>query len=183
MNIFFLDEDPKKAAIAHGDKHCNKMILETAQMLSTAHHLCNTFEYAEKHQLYKSAFQNHPCTRWVRAAQENYVWAHHLLYHLCSEFKFRRKKIHATTRLLLPLCEVPPFIAEKWRTPVAQAMPEEFKDKNPVIAYRQYYRYKVEQGKVDYNWGRESPDWLEKEQPVKKCRIVTGFVEGEYPNG
>lgn len=37
MNIFFLDYDPAKCAIYHVDKHVVKMIVEYAQLLSTAH--------------------------------------------------------------------------------------------------------------------------------------------------
>ena len=37
MNIFILDQIPKKAAEYHCDKHVVKMILESAQMKSTAH--------------------------------------------------------------------------------------------------------------------------------------------------
>ena len=37
MNIFYLDSDPIICAKMHNDKHCVKMILESAQMLSTAH--------------------------------------------------------------------------------------------------------------------------------------------------
>ena len=37
MNIFYLDPRPDTAAEMHCDKHCVKMILEYAQMLSTAH--------------------------------------------------------------------------------------------------------------------------------------------------
>lgn len=37
MNIFYLSEDPKQAAEWMVDKHVVKMILETAQILSTAH--------------------------------------------------------------------------------------------------------------------------------------------------
>jgi len=36
MNIFFLDRDPYKAALALCDKHVPKMLLESTQMLSTA---------------------------------------------------------------------------------------------------------------------------------------------------
>ena len=36
MNIFFLDENPQKAAQSLCDKHVVKMVLETAQMCSTA---------------------------------------------------------------------------------------------------------------------------------------------------
>ncbi len=32
MNIFYLNKDPKIAAIEHNDKHCVKMILEYAQI-------------------------------------------------------------------------------------------------------------------------------------------------------
>jgi len=39
VNVFFLDFDPVKAAQYHCDKHVVKMILETAQLLSTAWHV------------------------------------------------------------------------------------------------------------------------------------------------
>ena len=37
MNIFILSINPKEAAQAHGDKHVIKMILESCQMLYSAH--------------------------------------------------------------------------------------------------------------------------------------------------
>ncbi len=37
MNIFYRDNSPALAAKYHNDKHVVKMILESAQMLSTAH--------------------------------------------------------------------------------------------------------------------------------------------------
>ena len=59
MNIFFLDKNPHVAAIRQCDKHVVKMVLETAQMLSTA---------ARRHEKdlgYKSAYPNHPMILWV----------------------------------------------------------------------------------------------------------------------
>jgi hypothetical protein len=44
MNIFFLDKNPKLAAQMQCDKHVVKMILETAQMLSTAHRILDGHE-------------------------------------------------------------------------------------------------------------------------------------------
>ena len=38
MNIFYLDKNPYKAAELQYNKHVVKMILESAQMLCTAHH-------------------------------------------------------------------------------------------------------------------------------------------------
>jgi hypothetical protein len=45
MNIFVLSKYPRLAAEMHCDKHCVKMILETAQMLSTAHRVYNIAEW------------------------------------------------------------------------------------------------------------------------------------------
>ena len=39
MNIFVLDDNPITAAKQHCDKHVVKMIIESAQMLSTAHRM------------------------------------------------------------------------------------------------------------------------------------------------
>ena len=47
MNRFVLDQDPLKAAAYHCDKHVVKMILEEAQMLSTAHRILDGDEYVD----------------------------------------------------------------------------------------------------------------------------------------
>lgn len=39
VNVFYLDHDPSVAARSHCDRHVVKMILETAQLLSTAWHV------------------------------------------------------------------------------------------------------------------------------------------------
>ena len=39
MNVFVLDKDPVKAVVQQCDKHIVKMILESAQMLSTSHRM------------------------------------------------------------------------------------------------------------------------------------------------
>ena len=39
MNIFYLHNDPEISAKMHCDKHVVKMIIEYAQMLSTAHRM------------------------------------------------------------------------------------------------------------------------------------------------
>lgn len=48
MNIFYLDSDPKLAAQQICNVHVNKMIIESCQMLSTAHHILNG--HKENHQ-------------------------------------------------------------------------------------------------------------------------------------
>ena len=67
MNIFFLDKTPKFSAQYLCDKHIPKMLLESAQMLSTAvrkyEEETNTEPLSEP--IYKSAYPNHPMTKWV----------------------------------------------------------------------------------------------------------------------
>ena len=45
MNIFALDECPVKSAEMACDKHCVKMIIEYAQLMSTAHRMLDGLEY------------------------------------------------------------------------------------------------------------------------------------------
>jgi hypothetical protein len=71
MNIFVTDPDPVISAQTLCDKHVVKMVLESAQMLSTAWREYSS-EYADEHELYKTAHLNHPCSIWVRLARENY---------------------------------------------------------------------------------------------------------------
>ena len=60
MNIFHLHKDPKICAEYHCDKHVVKMILETAQMLSTA---INEHSMGiAQDRLYKPAYPKHPMT-------------------------------------------------------------------------------------------------------------------------
>ena len=74
MNIFHLDEDPETCAVYHCDKHVVKMILETAQMLSTAWRQSDNPPAS----VYKEAYLNHPMTKWVRETQYNYMWTYEL---------------------------------------------------------------------------------------------------------
>ena len=59
MNIFYLSEGPVDAASSQGDKHVVKMILESAQMLCTAHHACPS-DAQRPEKFYKQAHLNHP---------------------------------------------------------------------------------------------------------------------------
>ena len=51
MNIFYLDNDPKVAAEMHCDKHVVKMLVEYAQILSTAHRMVDGEKYIGKSKL------------------------------------------------------------------------------------------------------------------------------------
>lgn len=157
MNIFYLSNDPIESARFHVDRHVVKMILESAQLLSTAHYVLD----GPKFGLYKPTHKNHPCAKWVRDTIYNYCWLYDLFCALCDEYEFRYNKIHKTSKLKNVLKYPPKALIESGKiylTPPAQAMPFEYQNSNPIIAYRNYYRY----GKKHLHkyTKREIPDWL-----------------------
>lgn len=139
MNLFVLDTDPYKAAQYHCDKHVVKMILETAQMLSTAHRELDGDENVDP-TFYRKTHKNHPSAKWIRETNNNYTWAWCLLEGLCKEYTFRYGKIHATeNKLLSKLYRLPNKIEVGYKTLQPQCMPDEFKCYDVVQAYRNYY--------------------------------------------
>ena len=176
MNLFVLDENPREAAAAHSDVHVRKMVIETAQMLSTAHRILdspgktwnsetNRFDWRLGNQtfdraLYRVTHLRHPCNLWVRECSGNYLWAMVLFIALAEEFETRYGKPHATEVRVMPYLEsLPRGIAMGSRTEFVTAMPDEYVvPDDPVESYRNYYRH----GKTHvHGWktGRV-PAWL-----------------------
>lgn len=158
MNVFVLDLDIKKCASYHCDKHIVKMILEYAQLLSTAHRVLDGKQktilsksgrkqkiwvledkISEKN-LYQAVSVNHPCGIWVRQSKANYTWLHTLLTECLFEYYDRYEKEHKTSRILLDLFPAPNNIPDGPLSEFPQAMPDECKVVgDPVKAYRNYY--------------------------------------------
>ena len=92
MNIFFLHTDPQWAANALCDKHVPKMLLESAQMLSTAVHQHQG--NIDSDNLYKKAYPNHPMTKWVGFNRDCFRWALENAVFISQEYCKRFKKLH-----------------------------------------------------------------------------------------
>ena len=154
MNIFVLDRDPRQAARYLCDKHVVKMILESAQLLSTAHRIVDS---PLSDRVYKKTHQNHPCAIWARESSENYTWLWNHLDEMCLEYTNRYSKVHKVvwSGLLETLSFCPTVCGSL--TPFAQAMPDEFRRaSDPVGAYRSYYLVK----KHDIaRWRKNPPEW------------------------
>ncbi len=176
MNIFYLHEDPRQCAVWMVDKHVVKMILETAQLLSTAHRLLDGTEsidtssgrkkrvYALSDErdavLYSATHANHPSAVWARQSVENYNWLVDHLFALSDEYTYRYGKTHLTiTKLGVPIAS-PPLNLKEWdMTPMPSCMDEQYKiGEDPIANYRNYYKY----GKASmHSWKkREAPDWI-----------------------
>ena len=133
MNIFILDNDPKLSAQLQCDKHCVKMILESAQML------CSAFPQGDAP--YKRTHFNHPCSKWIRDSVDNYEWLLTHAYALMEEYLYRYGKIHKSLDAIA-YCDDNYHklnLPDIGLTEFAQAMPEEYKNKDAVKAYQTYY--------------------------------------------
>jgi len=181
MNIFVLHEDPVIAAEMHCDKHCNKMIVEHAQMLATAYYstlgISRKKEIPDKQEAVNEMFRgwprkhidgsehhyaithvNHPCTVWTRHSKENFEWLLNCTDALCTEFQIRWKHQPSIKKIIDWMRENPPKLPPLGLTPFAQAMPDCFKSKTATEAYRQYYAMKTTYMKLEWRY-TETPEW------------------------
>jgi hypothetical protein len=139
VNIFYLHADPRVAARYHNDKHVVKMILESAQMLSTAH---RELDDDVDDILYRSTHKNHPSTKWARENITNYMWLYFLFEALCDEYTHRYGKVHLTDQKLRDVLQHSPknISPDSSFTQPPQCMPEGYKiEGNSIEAYRNYY--------------------------------------------
>ena len=159
MNIFYLDKRPDDAAEMHCDKHCVKMILEYAQMLSTAHRILD--EDLVHPDLYKIAHKNHPSTIWTRSSKQHYDWLFRLFKMLSVEYTLRYGKFHKSWKKLNDILKsAPKNIKDNgWEDP-PQCMPDHCKDKDVIKAYRNYYIKEKNSFSV-WKYTAE-PDWFSK---------------------
>lgn len=177
MNIFYLNHNPEICARNCCDKHCVKMILEYAQLMSSAHRYLDGVQTSveidgkiknrwilpdeRESQIYQVAHLNHPSTIWTRSGEENYLWLYSLWIETINEYKYRyNNKLHSCERLREPLSR-PPFNIEKREFfEPTQAMPEYCKiPGDSISAYRKYY---INEKQHLAKWSkRDIPEWFE----------------------
>jgi hypothetical protein len=177
MNIFYIDEDPIQAAQWMVDKHVVKMILESAQLLSTAHRILDGREVEGKSKtgrkvrrwilddsrdevIYTATHINHPSAVWCRESVENYNWLVDHFFALMQEYTHRYEKTHKCFGDLSYMLQSPPNNLKEWDwTPMPSAMADEYKiSDDPLTNYRNYYKI----GKSNmHKWtNREKPEWI-----------------------
>jgi len=156
MNIFYLDQNPYMAAEYHSDKHCVKMILETAQILMTNYHKFQGYdkkkEFTEDYIMnhfaefprqedgipkpYGMTHINHPSTIWARSSIGNFMYTLRLGQHLCVVYESRYKKQHACGPIFKwiedRIANIMRHLGEWDITTPALAMPKELHNENYV---------------------------------------------------
>lgn len=177
MNIFYIDTDPYKCAEYMVDKHVVKMILETAQLLSTAHRVLDGTEYVgasksgrkakrwllpddRESVLYSATHINHPSAVWCRESNNNYNWLYCHFTALLDEYTYRYGKIHKCADPIFcdALVRVPTNGNIGYFTSPTPAMAKEYLCGSSLESYRNYYRL----GKTHlHKWTRRpKPEWM-----------------------
>lgn len=182
MNLFIIDPDPVVAAQQQCDKHVVKMIVESAQMISTTHrildgeltrrlsksgktmmkywvHPNNNWEGV----LHKAVHTGHPCTKWTMVSSDNYFWHYKHFTALCDEYTYRYGKVHKCDKELRDiLSHLPENIPRGDQTPFELAMkdfPECIVENDPVQSYRNFYQTKQHRFKMVWT-KRDKPEWF-----------------------
>lgn len=181
MNVFFLSYDSREAAEDHCDKHVIKMIVESLQLLFSAHwRVAGITKRKEREELgegwkelfpdlprenpYGTGYQNHGCTKWVLESQANYKWLCSLTIELLGEYERRWSGREHSCKKLAQWCNEHPIeIEDKGLTKPYLAMPDSCKRECPVESYRLYYHIKPRRMKVTWK-GKTPPKWWNYEE-------------------
>jgi hypothetical protein len=156
MNIFVLDNDPRVAANHMCNKHVVKMIVESCQLMSTAHHVLDgqhitrtakngrkfgTYEHIRPgFKFLRCTMINHPCTIWTRSSKQAYYWLWEHTNELLKVYRSRYDKVHSYDDMVqYSLVHTPTKISDCSMPPFAQAMPDKYKHTDAATAYRAYY--------------------------------------------
>lgn len=161
------------------DRHVVKMIVESAQLLSTAHRILDNqivesvipegktrkitryvLPDAREHTLYKATHANHPSAVWCRQSIENYNWLVDHFHALMNEYTYRYEKTHKCSGELAYMLASPPMNLKHYDwTPMPSCMDEQYIISNdPILNYQNYYK----NGKKHiHSWkNRKPPHWI-----------------------
>ena len=152
------------------------MILEYAQLLSTAHRVLDgvrsigvsktgrkqtkyVIPDSRESRLYSATHINHPSAIWVRQSHGNYDWLFKMFVALMEEYTYRYGRVHACNKLIEDLSQAPKNLPEGSFTEPTPAMPEQYKVFGDSIkSYKNYYCGDKRQ---IFSWKhREVPSWV-----------------------
>ncbi len=160
MNIFISDLSPIVSAQNLDNKRVVKMVLETAQLLSTA---IESYTQYPPTLLYKPTHINHPITKWCQENHDNFLWVYNHFLALCDEYTYRFQKPHKTIVQIKPLLEN--IIINNGNSPTNYQNSARHKEKgidfshepDITIAYQKYLNARWKTDKLIPKWTRRNP--------------------------
>lgn len=168
MNVFYTNGNPHIAANELCNVHQVKMILEYAQLLSTAHHVIDGLNRGD---IYKVSHVNHPSALWVRSSRQHYEWLYKALRQLHKLFSDRTLCNHAGLPVAIALKAPPALLADEGFHPPPVAAPIQFKQMvwhqghSVEEAYQAYMNYKFSEWltrpkPIKLEWTTRKPSWV-----------------------
>lgn len=157
MNIFYTNRCPIVSAQSLCNVHVNKMIIESCQMLSTAHHVLDGQSAIRG--IMKPTHVNHPSNVWVRSSYLHYHWLLDHLIELLNIFEQRSCKIHAVSVRVPFLNNLPTNMCTDTVEFVEppRAMPDHIKNDLSITTEEAYQKYLCE----------KYAEWLARERPMR----------------
>lgn len=185
------------------DLHLRKMIIEQAQMLSTAHRVSDgvcayMYKYSKKNKkwemtkydyvlrhlgeegnkpvLYMMSHKNHPNNIWIRESVMNYKYAYSLFIAMLDEYVYRFDKKHESQKLVGDLKHVPRNIKNVKMTPFVYDKKYQYID-NVVDAYRKAFVDKFR------DWSNSNMEIIYNfPQPSRKRMIHINWTRRDIPS-
>lgn len=172
MNIFVTDYNPIKAAENLCDKHCNKMFLESCQMLANCFSLedLKNAPKTQKGTVRKHSYWNHPCSIWTRETYLNFMWLVQHTTEILNQRNIRGYKPHFTEAFFWWVVDNKEKIqlnnkSSRSLTDFAIAINKDqacrqikgFDNFSPLIKYRLYYKL----DKQFAVWKLNRPEWID----------------------
>lgn len=159
MNIFATSPCPVKSAKILDDKRVIKMILESAQLMSTA-----IREHGGEAP-YKTTHKNHPSAIWARKTRANYIWLLEHFEALCDEYTERYGKVHKSFQYIMDFEYGITYIPQGTLTEMPKCMPDEIKVDD---VYESYQLYMIDKWKND----KRTPTWYREHLNNKEIFIM-----------
>ncbi|WP_237342885.1 pyrimidine dimer DNA glycosylase/endonuclease V [Wolbachia endosymbiont of Folsomia candida] len=185
MNIFILHEDPVIAAQMLCDKHVVKMVLETAQLLSSVFSVAleeqDSFVSITNKNVsapYRLTHKNHPCSIWARESKGNFDWLIRYGKELCKEYTYRYKKEHKSEEVI-DWCDSNKnllIFQSADMKDFTQALPDQYKCSDAVEAYKKYY-LQEKMGFAKWEKGREAPSWVTENFTTSLCNVTVDTAQ------
>jgi hypothetical protein len=174
VNIFYLSSSPVVSAQYLIDKHVNKMITESSQMLANCYPLRRLQEApkTQKGEFRKYSHVHHPCSKWVLKSKQNFNWLLEHALAMYDEKVYRTQKGHFCLGFISWCIENPPEMSDIGFTSPAQAFKEKYHHlinlNDPISAYRNFYivdkRFDKNGKRMDFYTKRNRPEWFPSEE-------------------
>lgn len=164
MNIFTTSACPVQSALWLDDKRLVKMILESAQILSTVvwRYKGNSNDRSVHSGLYKATHTGHPCILWSGRTRANFNWLVDHALAMCVVYNSYSGKTHASQSVINQ--------AKEFKSSVPKGGLQEFANATPFKGYKFDHLdiHKKYQKFMIFKWSeldKTSPKWTNRKQP------------------